>query len=50
MEVSPVVFFDGSLWFQGIVPEEGILTDDGMLKAVSVASRASGIRSLIGAC
>lgn len=39
MKISPVVFFDGSLWFQGIIPDEGAITDDGMLKAVS-ASRS----------
>lgn len=42
MEFSPVVFFDGSLWFQGIVPDEGIITDDGMLKAVSASRSIEG--------
>lgn len=42
MEVSPVVFFDGSLWFQGIVPEEGSITDDGILKAVSASRSIEG--------
>lgn len=42
MVVSPVVFFDGSLWFQGIVPEEGAITDDGMLKAVSASRSIEG--------
>lgn len=42
MEVSPVVFFNGSLWFRGIVPEEGTITDDGMLKAVSASRSIEG--------
>lgn len=42
MEVSPVVFFDGSLWFQGVVPDEGSITDDGMLKAVSASRSIEG--------
>ena len=42
MKVSPVVFFDGSLWFQGIIPDEGTITDDGMLKAVSASRSIEG--------
>lgn len=42
MKISPVVFFDGSLWFQGIIPDEGTITDDGMLKAVSASRSIEG--------
>lgn len=42
MKISPIVFFDGSLWFQGIIPDEGTITDDGMLKAVSASRSIEG--------